>query len=324
MKRVPSGDSQHDGGQALIESAIVVPFMLFIFLCLLQIMLIAHARILLDYAAFNAARAGVVHNGNPRVMRNAALLSMLPAFGRVDTPEHALETWAQVRAWAELGSLDDTGTHYVERFVSSLFPRVSFTGIFPNVSVVAVDILNPTEQDFRKSTRGEPMLNNTLLDHSPIEKEIDFDLAARLEAQNPEDILGMNEAVRKTRLTIRVQWLFMMRVPLANRVIFYLFMFYSFMKTKLQLANWRNWYMINMEDGRSIATALEGQDFAAIDLSQWPNGWKIAIRDQLMFQGLKRLPEIKVPGALDGLYLMPLFAVQSMPMESNLYRSFVE
>ncbi len=283
-----------------METVIVVPFMLFVFLCLLQLMLIAHARVMLDYAAFNAARAGVVHNGNPTVMRNAALVSMLPVFGPVDTPEKAIRTWGEVKAWAAIGDVVDSGTHLVESFLNSVTGK-NFNGIFPNVSVVSVDIMNPAPEDFE----------DHFDDNSPTPDEIDFDLAARLDHPDAE-------ALRKTKLTIRVQWLFWLRVPLAKQTIFYLYMARSFLTAQLQKADWRNWYMINAKNGEAIAKTIDKTDFAAIDPTEWPNGWRASVRDQLMFQGLKRLPD-----ATDE-YLMPIYTTHSMPMESNLYKRFVE
>lgn len=308
----------NDSGQALVETAIIVPFLLFVFLCMLQIMFIAHARVLLDYAAFNAARAGVVHNGNPTVMRSAALLSMLPAFGRVDTPEHALETWGKVQLWAGIGGVVDAGTHAVEGFLGDLFGnQVNFSGIFPNVSVVAVDILNPALEDFEpyKPRPGD----NEPVDDRGLLAEIDLDLAARLDEgkQDPE-------AVRKTRLTIRVQWLYVMRVPAANALLYRMYMLGSYMRAQLQRAQWQNWYNLRMQNGQDADLAIANQDFAAFDASAWPRGWKVAIRDQIMFQLLKRLPEATETLGVGAVYIMPLYAVTSMPMESNLYRKFVE
>lgn len=284
-----------------------MPFLLFVFLCLLQILFIAHARVLLDYAAFNAARAGVVHNGNRAVMRNAALFSMLPAFGRVDTPKHALDTWTKVKAWALVGNLVDEGTHAVEGFLNGITDnKVSFTGMFPDVSVVSVEILNPSAADF-KDVHGNSI------------EEIDLDLAARLDEGEVDP-----NAIRKTRLTIRVQWLYMMRVPLANQLLYRLFMIGSFMRGQLQKAQWQNWYDVRMKNGDEVDKAIKDADYAAFDLTKWPNGPAAIVRDQLMFQALKRLPDITDDLGAGRVYLMPLYAVMSMPMESNLYLRFVK
>ena len=59
----------------MVESAIVMPLMVFIILGVIQLSMIQHARIMTEYAAYNAARAGIVWNGDPWVMENAAIIS---------------------------------------------------------------------------------------------------------------------------------------------------------------------------------------------------------------------------------------------------------
>jgi len=72
-------------GQASIEWLLCLPVVLLVLLGIFQLSLLAHARLLTDYAAYSAARAGIVWNGNPSRMRDAALLALLPLRGRTDT-----------------------------------------------------------------------------------------------------------------------------------------------------------------------------------------------------------------------------------------------
>ncbi|MHB8879517.1 MAG: hypothetical protein ACYC8T_37970, partial [Myxococcaceae bacterium] len=53
--------------------------MLFLLLGTMQLFLLMHARILTNYAAFRATRAGSVNHGNCQRMVHAALLSVMPA-----------------------------------------------------------------------------------------------------------------------------------------------------------------------------------------------------------------------------------------------------
>ena len=69
-----------EDGQALVEAALVLPSMVLLLLGLVQLTLIQHARIAAEYAAFAAARAGVVMNGDPAKRRAAAAIAVLPAF----------------------------------------------------------------------------------------------------------------------------------------------------------------------------------------------------------------------------------------------------
>lgn len=61
---------------------------LFVILGVIQLAMILNAYSLVKYAAYNAARAGIVHGGDQAVMEEAVRLSLLPVFprhGRADT-----------------------------------------------------------------------------------------------------------------------------------------------------------------------------------------------------------------------------------------------
>jgi len=68
----------------MVEAALVLPSMIFLLLGAVQLAQVQQARLLADYAAFAAARAGIVMNGDPAKMREAAALAVLPAFGPTD------------------------------------------------------------------------------------------------------------------------------------------------------------------------------------------------------------------------------------------------
>lgn len=69
-----------------METAIVLPLTIFLFLGTLQLFMILQARILSEYAIFRAARAGSVGYGDCRPMRHAALAVLMPAITRASTP----------------------------------------------------------------------------------------------------------------------------------------------------------------------------------------------------------------------------------------------
>jgi hypothetical protein len=73
-----------EDGQAIAEAAIVLPAMVFLLLIAVQLTQLQQARLLADSAAFAAARTGIVMNGDPDKMRDAAAFAILPAFGRTD------------------------------------------------------------------------------------------------------------------------------------------------------------------------------------------------------------------------------------------------
>jgi hypothetical protein len=73
-----------EAGQAIAEAAIVLPAMVFLLLVAVQLTQLQRARILADLAAFAAARTGIVMNGDPDKMQQAATLAILPGSGRTD------------------------------------------------------------------------------------------------------------------------------------------------------------------------------------------------------------------------------------------------
>src|SRR3954466_2277928 len=75
---------EREDGQAVVEAALVLPAMIFLLLLTIQLTQLQRARILADYAAFAAARTGIVFNGDPGKMKDAAILAILPSYGRTD------------------------------------------------------------------------------------------------------------------------------------------------------------------------------------------------------------------------------------------------
>jgi hypothetical protein len=79
-------------GQAVVEAAFILPAMIFLLLLTIQLTQLQQARIMVEYAAFAAARTGIVMNGNngpsngfDGPMHDAAVMAVLPTFGRTDS-----------------------------------------------------------------------------------------------------------------------------------------------------------------------------------------------------------------------------------------------
>jgi TadE-like protein len=93
-----------EGGQAVVEAAFALPLTVLLILGTIQITQLQRARLLVEYAAFNAARAGAVQNGNDGSdgttgpMHDAAALSLLSSQGPTDSLGALARTWAAFRA----------------------------------------------------------------------------------------------------------------------------------------------------------------------------------------------------------------------------------
>jgi len=77
---------RRESGQAAVESALVLPLMIFVILGTLQLFMMLHGRIMAEYAAYRATRAGSVNQGNCESMTHAAIGAVLPTFARTDDP----------------------------------------------------------------------------------------------------------------------------------------------------------------------------------------------------------------------------------------------
>ena len=67
-----------DAGQAAVETALTMPLLLFMVLGALQLFLLVQAKLMAQYAVFQAARVGSVNHGSCDVMTHAALLVLTP------------------------------------------------------------------------------------------------------------------------------------------------------------------------------------------------------------------------------------------------------
>ena len=168
-------------GQVIVEQALVMPMMVFLVLGIVQLAMIQQARIATEVAAYGAARSGIVYDGDPRMMRRAAFLSLLPTFGRADGMKALTPTLALAAA-TQLGA-----------DLASLLGLSMLT----DVSMVQVEILDHPEVDRLAVMRRQKHLNG---------RQIDFD-----DYREPE--------AEANQLTVHVRYYYEMRIPFANRLL---------------------------------------------------------------------------------------------------------
>ena len=70
--------SRGESGQAAVEAALTLPLTIFLILGTLQLFMMLQGRIMAEYAAFEAVRAGSRHHGNCEMMMQAGLAALLP------------------------------------------------------------------------------------------------------------------------------------------------------------------------------------------------------------------------------------------------------
>jgi hypothetical protein len=201
-------------GQAAIESALALPLLVFLVLGLLQLTLLEQAKLMTEYAAFQAARAGIVWNGNNERMRDAALVALLPTLGEATDNAPAM---AAALAHARVADEAFQGLGWG----AEVPPDINGSSLH---GLVRVDTINPA---------GFPGVEAIwkLSDRGPWQ-ELDFDgpaaypdgkgLAAHMASFFDLSIDDAQEDLyrRATVLSVRVRYWYELRVPFANWLLF--------------------------------------------------------------------------------------------------------
>ncbi|MFA6035162.1 MAG: TadE family protein [Myxococcota bacterium] len=274
-------------GQALVETAIILPLAVFMILGIVQLTLMQQARLMTENAAFSAARAGIVFSGDRLRMNQAAFVSVLPAMGIIDPKAPA----ATLQKLAPLMLLQAAGTAFdqvLRKFDNLLQQFLGISTGMPNLSIVSVTIVNPTPQKFRDFVNSHPKYKDR--------DEVDFDDTA--DAIDDESLREIN------RLTVRARFLYPMRIPFANWIIHTAFMA-GMAQAELSGPIWR--------------PTVNGQNANDVIGSRLPNdpvelifGNKDANLLGLLWQARTVLANTQYQ------YMIPLNATYTMRMQSNL------
>lgn len=89
---------KRQGGATLVEFVVVAPTVLFLLMNLIQYGLLYHAKSQLNYAAFEAARAGTTRNADPAVIRTAFTRAMTGYYGGGTTTAELAASHAKAAA----------------------------------------------------------------------------------------------------------------------------------------------------------------------------------------------------------------------------------
>ena len=199
--------TKRQSGQAMVETAIVLPLFIFMVLGTIQLTLIIQARSLTKYAAYRAARAGAMNNMDEAKMRKEAFLALSPVITGC------------------LGCQSERPTDSTRlMMVSMLDSRINRYMLLP---VVTIRICGPVKSWVQGKTIG---VNGTMVSSG----EVDFDDPRNTfdatSVSGLERIQGINTTslsnFERTRLRVQVEYNHKLIIPFAN------WMFYNIWRGK--------------------------------------------------------------------------------------------
>lgn len=207
-----AGPSERESGQAAVESALVLPVLILLTLGILQLAMLQQARLMTDYAAFQAARAGVVWNGSNERMNDAAFVSVLPTLGATNTLENLAKTYARAK------------------FTDAALSKLPFSGPTkingqPMKGLIRVDTISPAnyaELSTIWNLRGKGAWEEIDFDAADTYSEGLPELSDRFQKfDSPAFATPDQDFLRRVNvLTIRVRYWYELRIPFANWFVF--------------------------------------------------------------------------------------------------------
>ena len=318
---------KNEQGQVLVEAAIVMPLMVFFTLGIMQMTMMQQARIMTDYAAYAAARSGVVNNANPDSMSAAANIAVLPTRAKTNS----LKSLAKAYLMYTIGD-------YINKQIQNVFSGLG-SGLFATVAALVqakiqaflrnslgintfgfanVAVINPLYSDFTDISGR----NGGGVNHAGVPQEDDFD--------NLDDTFANKKTARgitsreKNILSVAVSYNYELKIPFANWIIFEMWAATQ-VGIKLSGAIWSSRAqlsgMAGTLAGRSNVTGNGGIITRGMTKNYLAYKMASGITPKNVFQKI-RIP-LRNLWALQkqGIYIIPIYGSYSMRMHSNVYKS---
>jgi hypothetical protein len=200
--------------------------MVFLILGIIQLVMVQHARVMTEYAAYNAARAGIVWNANRITMENAAVISLLPTYegllkeNDIKNPVQMLKRILQQALLYQVNKRLPQAIDLLKNGAQKVISKIPVGTKGQEVLTSATDdLLNAAE------SVADVALQKTLTtalgpgDDRLVEVTIHNPTQSSFGQRGRE--LSFDDPSRRsdTRLVISVRYLYMMRVPFANWII---------------------------------------------------------------------------------------------------------
>jgi len=315
---------RNENGQVLVEAAIVMPLMVFFTLGIMQMTMMQQARIMTDYAAYAAARSGVVNNADPDSMTAAANIAVLPTRARTNS----LETLAMAYIRYTLGDYINTkmkelmgiggGLGVVGALVQGKIQAFLRDSLGINTfGFASVSVINPLFDDIGDISS----LSNGSAAGEGVSQADDFDNLDE-DIANATTSRGITNR-EKNILTVAVSYNYELKIPFANWVIFETWAA-SQVGVELTGAIWS----ARIKTGAIGTGSVTGGSSGA----NTRTGSRATLDGKVLSGATDGTPrrvfqKIRVPLALlwglqsEGIYIIPIYGTYSMRMHSNVYKT---
>jgi len=198
--------SECQSGQSMVELLVILPVMLLLIFGAIQVGLIYHAKITLNYAAYEAVRAGTLNCDKKYSAYSSACTSDVGQFGAVK--EGFARGLAPLYSYFESNkerrsTLKHPAHNEVEAFQQA---RERIFAEFDNPKdLIRIERLNPTDQTFNDFAKDPVIPNDNLMNRST----------------TPD---GQGSSIQDANLLhLRITYWYPLYVPLINNLVFNIF-----------------------------------------------------------------------------------------------------
>ena len=319
---------KNENGQVLVEAAIVMPLMVFFTLGIMQMTMMQQAKIMTDYAAYAAARSGVVNNADPDSMAAAANIAVLPTRARTNSLKNLAMAYLMYVIGDKIGDALDKlvggiGGHGLFANTAAAVQGV-MQGFLKNslgintFGFATVAVTNPLFSDFTDIsylTKGSAPRSG--LDYS--HRGDDFDNLEESVA-NATTSRGVTNR-DKNVLTVAVSYNYELKIPFANWIIFEIWSA-SQVGVELTGAIWSSRVKLGFKDSNATGGGgLISRGFTRGYLSTQMLTGANDGSPKRVFQKI-RVPLAQLWGLQQkNIYVIPIYGTYSMRMHSNVYKT---
>lgn len=308
MRRIAEFIKSNDA-QVLVETVFVVPLMLFMILGILQLAMLHQARLQTEYAAYQAARAGIVWNANHSKMMNAAFVALIPSMyimkaniTQTSTSFDILQSLIQGAGFWLINYAGNTlnqGVLQLDAFLNKLL-GIS-TGI-PDLSLINVYIVNPRKSQI--DSMPEPYKSW---------EEVDFDDIGVYKSDGSRYSEDEAKKLREfNRLCITVRFLYQMIIPFANWTIHTIWMAGV---TSVSLTGAIERPLVKGSNSPDVEGTIGGR----VNVGGWVT-YLFGDKDRNLLRVLWELRKVRVLNRNYGIYMIPIWSTYTMRMQSNIFK----